>query len=344
MQEINPDEVLKYGAGVFKVVERVFGKAASTALHNALEQRSAKTQASNALDLRVIELYSDRVVRMAEEMPTPELSILAKAASKRGILKQHKINDTVIRALAILPQKTIEDQNRTVSDEFLDTFESIAENQSTEHMQELFARILAGEIQRPGSFSKRSLRVAEQLDRSTAELFQRLCSMAFVRDKIIALLGGRIVINMPKEVNVAFSPDKIIPGLKGDPKDNSLGEFGLNFVSLSRLAEYGLILPGITMYTAYRICVAPYPGNAQLSVTVPIEFQGTCWTLQSTPEPSRSFENFKMTGVGFSAIGNELFQVVEKIPVPEYHKALTEFLQSEDLQMRRCSSTHGSVF
>ena len=344
MQEIPP--LFEIGAGIAKLLVRIFGKDVSAAFRKALEHRDEKRQISTTLDVDVVKLYANRVLGAARELPLPDLADLADAAMRRGVLKDRNLKEILAKSIAQIPDAVIKEQNETVSDEFLDTFESIAENQSTEHMQDLFARILAGEIQNPSSFSRRSLRVAEQLDQSTAALFQRLCSMAFVRNEVIGLLGGQIVVDITDlvgAVGLVGAVDKVVSGLEGDPSNNSLSSFGLDFLSLSRLAEYGLILPGITQNTPYRICVAPYPGNAELSVTQPIEFQGRSWSLRSMNE-DQSFEDFKISGVGFSAIGNELFQVVDQIPVPEYHSALVEFFQSKGLEMRICNPTRGSVF
>ena len=139
--------------------------------------------------------------------------------------------------------ETREKQQDPVSDEFLDTFEPIAENQRTEEMQALFARILAGEIQKPGSFSKRSLRMAEQLDRPTAELFQRLCSMALVRERFLVTSGGVTLLVAASQLSYS----KIVCSLHGFATSNTLEEFGLDFTRLNRLAEYGLIIPSINM-------------------------------------------------------------------------------------------------
>ena len=46
------------------------------------------------------------------------------------------------------------DQLKPVSAEFMDVYIPVVENQSTEHMQELFARILSGEIQNLGRSPK----------------------------------------------------------------------------------------------------------------------------------------------------------------------------------------------
>ena len=185
----------------------------------------------------------DKMVGAVEGLSPQELAQLTDSSSRRSVLKQPNHNRVVQLALDRLTPETREKQQDPVSDEFLDTFEPIAENQRTEEMQALFARILAGEIQKPGSFSKRSLRMAEQLDRPTAELFQRLCSMALVRERFLVTSGGVTLLVAASQLSYS----KIVCSLHGFATSNTLEEFGLDFTRLNRLAEYGLIIPSINM-------------------------------------------------------------------------------------------------
>ena len=47
---------------------------------------------------------------------------------------------------------------------------------SSEEMQSLWAKILAGEVERPGSTSIRALGILKNLDKRSARLFERFCS------------------------------------------------------------------------------------------------------------------------------------------------------------------------
>ena len=71
-------------------------------------------------------------------------------------------------------------EEKTIGDVWINIFETEARPQSTEDMQLLFGRILAGEIKQPGSYSIRSIRTLVELDQNTAALFKRLCSLCIV--------------------------------------------------------------------------------------------------------------------------------------------------------------------
>jgi hypothetical protein len=60
------------------------------------------------------------------------------------------------------------------SDDFMNLFESLAENASSEKLQDLFARVLAGEIRKSGAFSLRTLQVISVMDQKLAEAIENL--------------------------------------------------------------------------------------------------------------------------------------------------------------------------
>jgi hypothetical protein len=90
---------------------------------------------------------------------------------------------TAVRKLANkakVVQKTVEHMAETQTDgveakapedDWMNAFARFAEDASSERLQDLFGRILAGEIVRPGSFSLATVRTVAELDRSIAEDF-----------------------------------------------------------------------------------------------------------------------------------------------------------------------------
>src|SRR3546814_13011379 len=57
---------------------------------------------------------------------------------------------------------------RSPDDDWMNRFMRFAEDASSERLHELFARILAGEVVRPGSFGAATLRAVSELDQSIA--------------------------------------------------------------------------------------------------------------------------------------------------------------------------------
>jgi hypothetical protein len=60
-----------------------------------------------------------------------------------------------------------------VDEDWLNVFEKFAEDASTDRMQTLWARVLAGEIRSPKTFSLKTLRFVSELDQETARIFEK---------------------------------------------------------------------------------------------------------------------------------------------------------------------------
>jgi hypothetical protein len=76
-----------------------------------------------------------------------------------------------------------------LSEDWRAKFTSYAQDVSDAEMQQVWARVLAGEIASPGSFSYRTLRTVSELEPDIAEAFQSLQSRVFAGDSVYAPLG-----------------------------------------------------------------------------------------------------------------------------------------------------------
>lgn len=65
-----------------------------------------------------------------------------------------------------------------VEDDWLNVFSRFAGDASSERMQKLWGRVLAGEFRAPGSFSLQTLRFVSELDQPLAETFRRVARLA----------------------------------------------------------------------------------------------------------------------------------------------------------------------
>jgi hypothetical protein len=69
-----------------------------------------------------------------------------------------------------------EDAKDEIEDDWLNAFARISEDKSSEELQILFGKILAGEIKRPGSFSLRTMQTMATISKADAETLSRLLS------------------------------------------------------------------------------------------------------------------------------------------------------------------------
>ena len=203
-------------------------------------------------------------------------------------------------------------EEKTIGDVWINIFETEARPQSTEDMQLLFGRILAGEIKQPGSYSIRSIRTLVELDQNTAALFKRLCSLC-------------IVVENPDD---RYIFDARVASLGDDAAQNALSKYGLSFDQLNVLNEYGLIISDYNSWHSYNV----YRGNEDNLKFLLFQHQRKYWNLLPLPEEVKN-QQFKLRGVALTRTGRELFRIIDQEPMEEYTKDLKNFLERQNVQM-----------
>ena len=173
--------------------------------------------------------------------------------------------------------------------EFRRRWISEASNVSDETLQGLWARLLAGELESPGSVSNDTMSIARDLKKERAEEFQTLCSAA------LCYSDGRPM---------------IVVGC-GNPGANSLRPYGLPYDLLMRLAHHRLIINDMNSYTDLAV------DSSQLAI---VRQQELTWSLHWSDDT----KPHRIKGILFTLAGKELFPVVEKIPNPAYTAAMVK--------------------
>jgi hypothetical protein len=126
--------------------------------------------------------------------------------------KQRNIEEITRQAL---PQLEDESQPEKVENDWIANFFDKCRLIADAEMQVLWSRVLAGEANAPGSYSKRTVNFLSSLDKSDAELFTKLCIFAWVIGDIVPLVY--------------------------DVQAEIYNKHGLNFTTLSHLESIGLI-------------------------------------------------------------------------------------------------------
>lgn len=115
----------------------------------------------------------------------------------------------------IKPKEKIEDDN----DFFWNTIEH-AKSVSNEEVQNLIAKIIAGEYGAPGTYSMHTLQILKTLGKSEIELLERICSLIISDDGI-----PQAIFSLPENAQ------------------SFMNEIGIDFGSLQTLQSLGLFLP-----------------------------------------------------------------------------------------------------
>ena len=149
-----------------------------------LEGLAAEKRAESQARLKIIDTASEQIIRHMDSDPEYARAAVKKFSQK--ILREKVNLDAIVANAAreISQNKTNEVNNQNelsieveISSDWLNTFEKEASEKSSEEMRLLFGKILAGEIQKPTSFSIKTIKLISQLDNQAAKLFQRICSM-----------------------------------------------------------------------------------------------------------------------------------------------------------------------
>lgn len=222
----------------------------------------------------------------------------------------------VARAERALPPGQVPDVEPDMA--WTSSFSEAAQHISDEDMQEMWAKVLAGEVARPGSTSLRTMSVLRNLDQPTAQKFKRLCSIA-------------VSMSVPGVQDL----DHRVVSLAGNAAHNSLRDYGLSFDVLNILNEHELIIADYNSWFDYRSCIAtPRADGLGREVLLGFEYQGQLWALVPDGERDQN-EEFKVSGVALTSAGRELSRVVELEAVPEYDEALRGYFTKQGLTIER---------
>ena len=210
-----------------------------------------------------------------------------------------------------LEDKRVDDQE--VDHDWIARFFNDVQDVSSEEMHVLWGKVLAGEVERAGSTSLRTLGILRDLDKATASTFGRFCSVC-----VFAFLDDGPLI------------DARVPSLGGHAGSNSLADFGLGFGNLNRLQEHGLIIADFHSWFDYGPCIV----SDLCSEPLPsFQHQGREWTLVAATGPALP-RRLELHGVALTVSGRELSFVVDTVPMPHYLERLSGFFTSNKLEMR----------
>ncbi len=282
-----------------------------------LEGVATEKRAETQVRVKLIATSGDQIASQINV--DPEFANAAvKKYSQKIIREQVNLDKISEIAAQQIHQDVIDSESKSnesidipmISEDWLNNFEKEASQKSTEEMQFLFGKILAGEIQRPSSFSIKTVKLMSELDNTAAILFRQFCSLS------VALKVGDMYI------------DARVPSLGGNAASNSLQGYSLNFGSLNILHEYGLIISDYNSYFDFQICILGENSQPKLSFL----HQDRNYVL--CPLNGRaSNQEFRLSGVMFSRSGIELLRIIDIQPSPEYTTALAEYFAGQNLEM-----------
>lgn len=233
-----------------------------------------------------------QAMRMVERWFTTELG------------HQENIETIGERAAAIIGGQQ---QMHKPNDDFVFRFYDDAQKVSDEQMRELYARVLAGELTRPGSIAVSTLEVLKRLDARTARLFQVWRSMA-IRGHGATML------------------------LKIDLKSTEWERFGLRINDLMRLNEVGLVgdfgdIGGVSWAIESNFS---QPDSVDNRHGITWEYVNEKWQIVRIDPRNTNIAGLSVNMA--TTAGSELARVVPPTENPTYTRSLQQFLESMGLR------------
>jgi hypothetical protein len=204
-----------------------------------------------------------------------EATAIQRRAEQRW-QKEDENNASVLSKAIPLLEETAKPENID-SDWLANLFEK-TKIVSDEEMQGLWAKVLAGEANTPGKFSRKTINILNDLDKNDAELFTSLCGFVWHINR-----------NDPVVFNVS---DKIY------------NDQGINFTTLSHLEAIGLVKFENTAGFAIIL--------HDLFKSVAVEYYDKCMSLSILPQHNNRIQVGK---VFFTQAGRELYSICNSQPV-----------------------------
>lgn len=293
-------------------------------------EKSAETNARIAITQSVAKQISEQAGIFEEYVKIAVTKSFEKIVQEQLNLDMI-VEEATNRLQDVQPNETdTNSQIGDISDDWLNHFREVACKKSSEDAQDLFSKMLEGEIRKPGSFSLRALTTLADMDQKVATLFNALCSLCIVSladsDDFLKsrpnfkISDARIPIIRDTPTDVAATP--AYPARRSSEFAQISGAiyqtygFGINEFQL--LSEYGLVLDSTLIEYSH------------------FWYNNEMWGILKPNSTGGDFQKIKISGYCLSAVGKELFHITERDNPRGYFERLIDFLKEYyDVKMHR---------
>ena len=312
-----------FGTGIVKYPKRM------------IERMDAEATAKSEARIAIIEAATENVTGNPDLDPEFVKQVLVQSIgwTFEDVANFNKIvGDTTESLLNNPPQEDVNADQSTedISKDWLNEFRGIACKKSSEDAQNLFSKVLAGEIRKPGSFSLRALTTLSDMDQNVAMIFKAFCSLCLVN-----LDNPRMYHFTQSKSNFKIK-DARIPFLSGSIEDISfirtIDHIGDNdvsrFVNMSKSIynSFGLRLSEFQLLSEYGLI-----DNSSHIEYNHFWYNNELWDFLQPDvnfsQSSEDYQNITISGYALTSVGKELFHITKRHAHPQYWKLLTDYLQ-----------------
>lgn len=206
----------------------------------------------------------------------------------KEIKRQINVENILCKCEDILKEKESV-TSEPVNEDWITRFFSITQDISNDEMQNLWAKLLADEIEKPKSYSLRTLELIKNLSCDEAKIISRFCKYAFCYKGDVSIVG-----NIDMLERYGIGPDEFIV----------LRELNIaEFQSPSIFKRFAIKIDDIGKLQS---------GNKVLKV------------INEDKDKS-----VLITHIPFTTIGTQLYKLIKNVPEMEYFKEVADFIRAE---------------
>lgn len=153
------------------------------------ERQSAEKWAETNARIKIIEEEGEQIRQKIKV--DPQFPQRASYTFAKQILREQSNRESILGITTdILNEKVYDnptnqqpdnEPERPTSEDWFNIFDKEASQKSSEDMQTRFAKLLAGEIEKPGSHSIKAVKTLGDMDQKVANLFNTFCSLCIVK-------------------------------------------------------------------------------------------------------------------------------------------------------------------
>ncbi len=279
-------EVVAQGCGAVYEPTRIRRKAKA-------DVDAAITHANGAT--KVAKILASASAELSAEIPLEMQERIARAyqrVSHRELRRQKNIEDIADKAAHQLPESVSDEK---VDEDWIFQMFNYCQDVSDETIQNLWARVLAGEVAQPDSYSLNALHTISILDRAEAKAFEVFCDLVW-SDR-----GGPAI---------AFLNDRV---------GHLFEKRGLDFTRRLNLESVGLLYADLGIFHELDLKQSPRL----------YEYGGSMFRLDK-PSSGR----VRLYCVPLTQVGKELYQLCDTEPDEEYREFVIEEWRDQGLEVQ----------
>jgi hypothetical protein len=241
------------------------------------------------------------IIKLEGEIKSQDIAQrVSERVNRLEIRRQENIEGIVVQASKELPEAVDE---QPVNEDWIAQFFNLSQDISDSEMQILWARILAGEVARPESYSLRTLQTVKVLSKGDARLFSQYCSYVWQ-------LRGNTLCHY-----------------RTDETDSHIASKGIGGVERKHLQDLGLMNSSDVGMRS-----SSYPYTVLSSRDKPFEatYFGRRYLVKQFLDPN---ESAIILPEFLTDIGSQLFTISGAQPDEQFIAVLVESLKKEKIQV-----------